>query len=187
MHSKKFNSWLMLGACGLMLGSAIYVAPQTSQLTVAQAASTSSIKVSQSSAVKKFNQKFPGKKVNSINLEKDDGRYVYSVTGFDQSMEYEAEINARTGKLIHSEKESLEDDDYEMSTLDTSKTISRSEATKIAEKAAKKGSAQSWELKQESSDLAIWEVEVKQTGHFSSKTVTINAQSKKVLNVEYDD
>lgn len=178
----------MLGACGLMLGSAFSVAPQLStRTTIAQAASTSSIKVSQASAVKKFNQKFPGKKVNSINLEKDNGRYVYAITGFDQSIEYEVEVNAKSGKVIHSEKESLDDDDYEMSTLDTSKTISRNEATKIAEKAAKKGKAQSWELKQESPDMAIWEVEVKRPGHFANKNVTINAQSKKILNIEYDD
>ena len=184
----KLNKAITLGVCaGMLLGVAgtTGVINNSQVATVEAAQTTNGIKVSQKSALNKFNQKFANKQVSEINLEKNGNKYVYEISGFDSSNEYEMEINAQTGKVISSSKDQLDtDDSYSTTALDTSKTISRNEASKIAEKVAKKGASRSWDLKQEDQNLAVWEVKVGKGNN--TKEVTINAQTKKILNVVND-
>lgn len=86
--------------------AAITTVNQNTEPATVQAAS-SKIKVSQSTAVKKFRAKYPSAKIDSINLEKENGRYVYKIEGFTSTREYDMGINASTGKVIsaHSEAE----------------------------------------------------------------------------------
>lgn len=95
------------GAALIGLGTAaITTVNQNTEPTTVQAAS-SKIKISQNSAVKKFRAKYKSAKIESINLEKENGRYVYEIEGFTSTREYDMKINASTGKMIsaHSEAE----------------------------------------------------------------------------------
>ncbi|AWD63019.1 hypothetical protein LWHH1689_1732 [Limosilactobacillus reuteri] len=62
--------------------------------------------------------------------------------------------------------------------------ISRQEANRLAEKAAKKGQGQSWTLENDHK-TPTWEVEAV-NGHQSTK-VKINAQNKHIISTETDD
>ena len=74
---------------------------------------------------------------------------------------------------------------YEQKTnLDLDKAISRKQANKIAEKAAKKGQGQSWTLENDNG-TPVWDVEV--VNGQKSTEVKVNAQNKKVISVEADD
>lgn len=93
------------GAALIGLGTAaITTVNQNTEPTTVQAAS-SKIKVSQSTAVKKFRAKYPSAKIDSINLEKERGRYVYEIEGFTSTREYDMKINALTKKVISVERD----------------------------------------------------------------------------------
>ncbi|MEY8441417.1 PepSY domain-containing protein [Lactobacillaceae bacterium 24-114] len=146
-------------------------------------AKKSDIKIDQQAAIDKFNQKYPDKQIYEVELESDHGKYVYKIKGFDKTNEYKVKVNAKDGKVISSESEKLDQNEKEYA-LDPGKAISRDEASQIAEKAAKKGSAIEWKLEQEKKNQAVWEIKVKDGR--TVKEVKIDAGSKKVLNVEND-
>lgn len=52
------------------------------------------------------------KKVTIIDMEldKEDGKYVYEVEGVDDKFEYDFEVDAKTGKILEVDKEKLDDD-----------------------------------------------------------------------------
>ena len=144
---------------------------------------TETIKVDQRVAVNKFNQKYKNAQISEIDLEKDNGSYQYSIKGHDKVKEYEIKVNAQNGKVVRTNSEKLDNEDSHYA-LNLSKTISREEASQIAEKAAKKGTSIEWTLEQTNKNKAIWNVKVKDGQ--TEKEVTINARSKKVLKSEND-
>ena len=146
-------------------------------------AKKSDIKIDQQAAIDKFNQKYQNKQINEVELESDNGKYVYTIKGFDNANEYKVKVNAKDGKVISNKSEKLDKNDKKY-TLDPSKTISRDEASQIAEKAAKKGSPIEWKLEQEKENQAVWEVQVKDGR--TVKEVKIDTGSKKVLAVGND-
>ena len=146
-------------------------------------AKKSDIKIDQQAAIDKFNQKYQNKQVNEVELENDNGKYVYKIKGFDNTNEYKVEVNAKNGKILSNKSEKLDKNDKKY-TLDLNKVISRDEASQIAEKAAKKGSSVEWKLEQEKENQAVWEVKIKDGR--TVKEVKIDAGSKKVLSVEND-
>ena len=162
------------------LGTATITTINQAEPTTVQAA-TGKIKVSQSSAVKKFQAKYNAK-IKSINLEKENGRYVYEIEGFSSTREYEMKINASSGKTISSHSEKLEAG-YKKAALNLKKTISRSTATKIAQKRVSGSKAIEWNLERENS-RSVWEVTVTKNGKKSD--VKINALTKKIISVERD-
>ena len=121
--------------------------------------------------------------IKEINLKLDGNRYVYEIDGFDKSKEYEMTINARTGKEIKSSSEKLDLDEHLQKGLDLDKTISRKEASEIAEKEVKNSVAKEWDLKMEDGK-AIWEVTVESGS--TKHEVEIDASSKKVIRSEED-
>lgn len=151
--------------------------------TISAAAKTSQIKLSEKAAVKKFHQKYSNTKIDEIQLESKGNQYVYEVSGFDKHKEYSANVNAKTGKLSHAHSEKLDRNDHKEA-LNLNKLISRKEANKLAEKAAKKGHGQSWTLETDNG-TATWEVEVVDGNQ--STDVKINAQNKDVISTEADN
>lgn len=187
------TKWATMVACvcgGLLLGAGGtfgVMAAQDShedrvEATQLKKANTNDIKIDQQAAIDKFNAKYANKQISEVKLEVDHGKYVYEVKGFDDTKEYEVEVNAKTGKVISSKSEKLDADEKPIA-LDTSKAISRDDASNVAKDAAKKGSAVEWELKEENGK-AVWEVKVV-NGH-QVKEVTLDANSKKVLSTEID-
>ena len=168
-------------AAAIGLGTAaIATTNYFNQPTTVQAAS-SKIKLSQNAAVKKFKAKFKKAKVESISLDKENGRYVYEIEGFTSTREYDMKINAATGKTISSKSEKLDRDDRNKKALNLKKTISRSTATKIAQKKVAGSKATEWTLEREGL-RSIWDVTVTKNGQKSE--VKINALTKKVISVE---
>ncbi|WP_295729460.1 PepSY domain-containing protein [uncultured Limosilactobacillus sp.] len=151
--------------------------------TPSVSASTSAIQISEKTAVKKFQKTFKNSKVVEVQLEKKMGGYRYEISGRDDQQEHDLTINAKSGKIINKHSEQLDDDDQDTA-LDLSKLITRKQATKIAEKAAKSGKATSWDLSYENG-TPVWEIEVSH-GH-QQHDVKINADNQKVISNEQDD
>ncbi len=85
--------------------------------------------VSLTEAVKIFKEVHPDAKVESVDLDTDDGRLHYDFEGFDASHEYEAEIDAATGEIRENEVDpDREDDEF----LDFAAIISPAKAIEIA-------------------------------------------------------
>lgn len=169
-------------AAAIGLGTAaIATTNHINEQATVQAAS-SKIKLSQNAAVKKFTAKFKNAKIESISLDKENSRYVYEIEGFTSTKECEMKINATTGKTISSKSEKLDNDDRNKKALNLKKTISRSTATKIAQKKVA-GKAVEWTLDREGKK-SVWEVTVSKNGQKSE--VKINAISKKVISIDRD-
>lgn len=141
------------------------------------------IKLSQTEALNKFDQKFKDKKIKSIDLKPENNSYVYEIDAVDNKQEYTATIDAHTGKILHSHSEKLDLDDRLEKTLNLDNVISRSQATKIAEKQVK-GTAEEWNLEQEH-NKAYWEVSVNDGS--KKHEVKIDAESKKVISTDHDN
>lgn len=143
------------------------------------------IKLSQQEAIDKFHQQFSGKQLKSIELNREGKHYLYEIEGFDSNNEYSVNINAETGQIGHVHSEKLDHDDRNQKALDFKGTISRDDASRIAEEHIK-GTSEEWKLEQdEDTGKTYWEVKVK-NGHQETK-VKINAHTKEVISTEHDD
>ena len=143
------------------------------------------IKLSQQEAIDKFHQQFSGKQLKSIELNREGKHYLYEIEGFDSNNEYSVNINAETGQIGHVHSEKLDHDDRNQKALDFKGTISRVDASRIAEEHIK-GTSEEWKLEQdEDTGKTYWEVKVK-NGHQETE-VKINAHTKEVISTEHDD
>lgn len=143
------------------------------------------IKLSQQEAIDKFHQQFSGKQLKSIELNREGKHYLYEIEGFDSNNEYSVNINAETGQIGHIHSEKLDHDDRNQKALDFKGTISRDDASRIAEEHIK-GTSEEWKLEQdEDTGKTYWEVKVK-NGHQETE-VKINAHTKEVISTEHDD
>lgn len=143
------------------------------------------IKLSQQEAIDKFHQQFSGKQLKSIELNREGKHYLYEIEGFDSNNEYSVNINAETGQIGHVHSEKLDHDDRNQKALDFKGTISRDDASRIAEEHIK-GTSEEWKLEQdEDTGKTYWEVKVK-NGHQENE-VKINAHTKEVISTEHDD
>lgn len=142
------------------------------------------IKLSQQEAIDKFHQQFSGKQLKSIELNREGKHYLYEIEGFDSNNEYSVNINAETGQIGHVHSEKLDHDDRNQKALDLKGTISRDDASRIAEEHVK-GTSEEWKLEQdEDTGKTYWEVKVK-NGHQETE-VKINAHTKEVISTEHD-
>ena len=143
------------------------------------------IKLSQQEAIDKFHQQFSGKQLKSIELNREGKHYLYEIEGFDSNNEYSVNINTETGQIGHVHSEKLDHDDRNQKALDFKGTISRDDASRIAEEHIK-GTSEEWKLEQdEDTGKTYWEVKVK-NGHQETE-VKINAHTKEVISTEHDD
>ena len=143
------------------------------------------IKLSQQEAIDKFHQQFSGKQLKSIELNREGKHYLYEIEGFDSNNEYSVNINAETGQIGHVHSEKLDHDDRNQKALDFKGTISRDEASRIAEEHIK-GTSEEWKLEQdEDTGKTYWEVKVK-NGHQETE-VKINAHTREIILTEHDD
>ena len=143
------------------------------------------IKLSQQEAIDKFHQQFSGKQLKSIELNREGKHYLYEIEGLDSNNEYSVNINAETGQIGHVHSEKLDHDDRNQKALDFKGTISRDDASRIAEEHIK-GTSEEWKLEQdEDTGKTYWEVKVK-NGHQETE-VKINAHTKEVISTEHDD
>lgn len=121
-----------------------------------------------------FYEKFGSDQINieSIELERDNGQYVYEIEGWDAQYEYELEINAETSEIIELSQEKEQDEDE---ILDLKSVISPQEAMEAALKASGSGYVDEWELEMDNNQM-IYEIDIKD-GHDQK----INALTGEVL------
>lgn len=81
--------------------------------------------------------------IESIVLERDDGRYIYEIDGFDSSNEYQLEIDAETEEIISSETEADIEDE---TPVEFEGLISAQEAMDTALAEVGSGMVTQWEL-----------------------------------------
>ncbi len=60
-----------------------------------------------------YMEKYPDSQVKEIQLDREDGKYIYEVEGFDSEREYEIKINPFNGDILKEDEEmdSMDDDD----------------------------------------------------------------------------
>lgn len=80
-------------------------------------------KVKPEEAFDNYMDKYPDTKVRKIEVDEDNGKYVYKVEGFDDSSEYELKMDTENGNAIKEDKDSLDkDENYtELSRADAKK------------------------------------------------------------------
>ena len=73
--------------------------------TDSNTATENAITLSAEDAVKIFNDKYANVNIDEISFEKDNGVYAYEINGFDDTNEYELEVNAADGSIIKDKSE----------------------------------------------------------------------------------
>lgn len=94
--------------------------------------------------------------ISSVELEREDGRYIYQVEGWDANYDYELAVNAETAEIVEEEKE--EDEDAG-DILEISSVISPQKAMEAALEASSSGYVEEWELEVESNRM-IYDIDV---------------------------
>ena len=94
--------------------------------------------------------------IQSIELDKDDGRYVYNIAGWDTGYDYKLTIDAETSDVIEQEKEE-EDDQGDI--IDVGAVISPLEAMEAALEASGSGYVEEWELEVDN-NRAIYDIDI---------------------------
>lgn len=71
------------------------------------------IKLTPMEAFDKFQQKYPNIKVKKVELDTENGSYVYEVEGYDAKKEYEIKIHPINGNILQEDIDSDDDDNDE--------------------------------------------------------------------------
>lgn len=135
-------------------------------------------------AVAVYTKAHPKSDVVSVDLENKHNSFVYKIKGKDAKNKFKVSIDAESKKVLKDKTKTLESDDKNLAKIETKGTITPQKAAEIAEKAAGKGTAQDFELKNKSNTF-YWSVEVKD-GH-NDTDVKIDAKTGKVLETQKDD
>lgn len=117
-------------------------------------------KISLDDAVKKFKDEFKveGMEISSVELDKDNEKYVYDITGFNGNDEYEAKVDAESGEILSKEQDS-EDDSNDQKTIDFAKVKDAKEAIDKALE-NNKGFVKSYELDVNDEGKTVYEIDV---------------------------
>lgn len=117
-------------------------------------------KISLDDAVKKFKDEFKveGIEISSVELDKDNEKYAYDITGFNGNDEYEAKVDAESGEILSKEQDS-EDDSDDQKAIDFAKVKDAKEAIDKALE-NNKGFVKSYELDVNDEGKTVYEIDV---------------------------
>lgn len=117
-------------------------------------------KISLDDAVKKFKDEFKveGIEISSVELDKDNEKYAYDITGFNGNDEYEAKVDAESGEILSKEQDS-EDDSNDEKAIDFAKVKDAKEAIDKALE-NNKGFVKSYELDVNDEGNTVYEIDV---------------------------
>lgn len=192
---KRFLTFILSIFAGIAIGIAISHANQetrkTRNVTVhvgdflnkTQAVSYSTdklptIRVNQASAIRKFKSLYSSAVIKSISLTLNKDIYVYNIIGFDDRKDCMIQVDATNNKIIGQSTQVLNYDFDKESYLNLNKTISRSEASKIATKEFNNETPISWKL-EDVNDQAIWKIVL--IRNEQKREIKINAETKELL------
>lgn len=133
---------------------------EDSSITDSRGLENMSFAVSLDDAIDLFYETFGSEDINieEIQFERDDNRFVYEFEGWDESNEYELDIDAETGDII---KQEQDDNDDTEDILDLEGIISPQEAMDIALEAAGSGYVEEWKLEVEDG-RTIYEIDIEE-------------------------
>lgn len=94
--------------------------------------------------------------IESVELEKENGRYEYEIEGWDANYDYELILDAETSEIVEQEKE--EDNDQD-DIIDIESVISPLEAMEAALEASGSGYVEEWELEVEN-NRTIYDIDI---------------------------
>ncbi|MFD1065024.1 PepSY domain-containing protein [Oceanobacillus locisalsi] len=148
-------------------------------------ADLTSVSLSTEDANEAFLDHFPGSNLTSIQLDEENGELVYDIEGYDDTLEYSAEID-QNGDVISDEREQKESDEQN-NELVLGDYISAEEALSTASEApeAEGITARSWSLEFENGS-PVYEVNFEDMDS-QEVDVYIDAESGEQLHVEVDD
>ncbi|MBC1497270.1 PepSY domain-containing protein [Listeria welshimeri] len=139
-------------------------------------------------AVSAFKGKHSDAEISGVELEKNLGKYVYTIEGFSNDNEYEMKFNAETKEQMSDETDKLDQEDAggvekenEKLNLDGIKTPKEAMDKAISSQA---GDVTSWNIEREL-DTTYYEVTVKQDNN--KYDIKLNAKTLEVLQTEQDD
>lgn len=139
-------------------------------------------------AVSAFQDKHSDAEISGVELEKNLGKYVYTVDGISNDNEYEMKFNAETKEQMSDETDKLDQEDAggvekenEKLNLDGIKTPKEAMEKAISSQA---GDVTSWNIEREL-DTTYYEVTVKQGNN--KYDIKLNAKTLEVLQTEQDD
>lgn len=139
-------------------------------------------------AVSAFKDKHSDAEISGVELEKNLGKYVYTVDGISNENEYEMKFNAETKEQMSDETDKLDQEDAggvekenEKLNLDGIKTPKEAMDKAISSQA---GDVTSWNIEREL-DTTYYEVTVKQDNN--KYDIKLNAKTLEVLQTEQDD
>lgn len=115
--------------------------------------------ISLDQAIETFYSTFGSDTINidKIEFDKDDGRYKYEISGWDEGFEYDLDVDAETGDVLDQEKDQDNDTD---NIIDLGQIISPSEAMSIAITEAGSGYVKDWELDGKINGNAVYEIDI---------------------------
>lgn len=96
--------------------------------------------------------------IEEIQFDRDNGRFVYEMDGWDGEYEYELDIDAETGDVV---KQEQDDDDDSDDALDLDGIITPQEAMDVALEASGSGYVEEWTLEVEDG-RTLYEVDVQE-------------------------
>ncbi|MBC1948502.1 PepSY domain-containing protein [Listeria welshimeri] len=139
-------------------------------------------------AVSVFKDKHSDAEISGVELEKNLGKYVYTVDGISNDNEYEMKFNAETKEQMSDETDKLDQEDAggvekenEKLNLNGIKTPKEAMDKAISSQA---GDVTSWNIEREL-DTTYYEVTVKQDNN--KYDIKLNAKTLEVLQTEQDD
>ncbi|MBC1619984.1 PepSY domain-containing protein [Listeria welshimeri] len=139
-------------------------------------------------AVSAFKDKHSDAEISGVELEKNLGKYVYTIEGISNDNEYEMKFNAETKEQMSDETDKLDQEDAggvekenEKLNLDGIKTPKEAMDKAISSQA---GDVTSWNIEREL-DTTYYEVTVKQDNN--KYDIKLNAKTLEVLQTEQDD
>lgn len=139
-------------------------------------------------AVSAFKDKHSDAEISGVELEKNLGKYVYTVEGISNDNEYEMKFNAETKEQMSDETDKLDQEDAggvekenEKLNLNGIKTPKEAMDKAISSQA---GDVTSWNIEREL-DTTYYEVTVKQDNN--KYDIKLNAKTLEVLQTEQDD
>lgn len=167
----------------------------TTQETAASSNTTASSKAATSGtvdldkAIAIYQKQYPDTDITGIEIKTSGSATYYEVKGVDDDKEYELNINGSDGSFTVEREEMLDEDERNGIERNNEKVnltnlLPLEKINSIAQKEGNNGTITEWSLEREQ-NTTYWEVTVRSS--MKEVSVSIDAQSGNVLEVEIDD
>lgn len=135
------------------------------------------LEISLNDAVDKFRETFTdeGIEISAVELDEDDGKYVYDIKGFMENNEYEAKIDAKSGEVIAKEEETDDDMDDDDMAIDFDIILTPQKAMEAALE-NNEGYVKSYEIDHNDEGKLVYEIDVE-----DGDDVELDAESGDIL------